>query len=157
VVRAENGTLAGVLEGKKQYQIPLYQRVYSWGKKQLDQLWSDVVELERTLGDDPKASHFIGSLVLASSPDFGAIGVNKFLVVDGQQRLTTLTLLLAALRDHLIETGETDRARGIDAQYLINVYRQWQATQGNADADRPARLYGCSQPRSSGRRRGYHR
>lgn len=122
MVRAENGTLAGVLEGKKQYQIPLYQRVYSWGKKQLDQLWSDVVELERTLVDDPKASHFIGSLVLASSPDFGAIGVNKFLVVDGQQRLTTLTLLLAALRDHLIETGDTDRASGLDAQYLINVF-----------------------------------
>lgn len=122
MVRAENGTLAGVLEGKKQYQVPLYQRVYSWGKKQLDQLWSDVVELERTLGDNPKASHFIGSLVLASSPDFGAIGVNKFLVVDGHQRLTTLTLLLAALRDHLIETGETDRANGIDAQYLINVF-----------------------------------
>ncbi|MDQ0239524.1 DUF4268 domain-containing protein [Arthrobacter bambusae] len=122
MVRAENGTLAGVLEGKKQYQVPLYQRVYSWGKKQLDQLWSDVVELGRTLGEDPKASHFIGSLVLASSPDFGAIGVNKFLVVDGQQRLTTLTLLLAALRDHLIETGHTERASGIDAQYLINVF-----------------------------------
>ncbi|RKR12641.1 DUF4268 domain-containing protein [Arthrobacter oryzae] len=122
MVRAENGTLSGVLEGKKQYQIPLYQRVYSWGKKQLDQLWSDVVELERTRGDDPKASHFIGSLVLASSPDFGAIGVNKFLVVDGQQRLTTLTLLLAALRDHLHETGETERANGIDAQYLINLF-----------------------------------
>ena len=122
MVRAENGTLAGVLEGKKQYQIPLYQRVYSWGKKQLDQLWSDVVELERTLGEDPKSTHFIGSLVLASSPDFGAIGVNKFLVVDGQQRLTTLTLLLAALRDHLIETGHTERANGIDAQYLINVF-----------------------------------
>lgn len=122
MVRAENGTLAGVLEGKKQYQIPLYQRVYSWRKKQLDQLWSDVVELERTRGEDPTASHFIGSLVLASSPDFGAIGVNKFLVVDGQQRLTTLTLLLAALRDHLVETGHTNRANGIDAQYLINIY-----------------------------------
>ncbi|MEW1819988.1 DUF4268 domain-containing protein [Arthrobacter sp. NPDC080031] len=122
MVRAENGTLAGVLEGKKQYQVPLYQRVYSWGKKQLEQLWGDVVELERIRSDDPKASHFIGSLVLASSPDFGAIGVNKFLVVDGQQRLTTLTLLLAALRDHLIEVGETERADGIDAQYLINVF-----------------------------------
>lgn len=122
MVRAENGTLAGVLEGKKQYQVPLYQRVYSWGKKQLEQLWSDVVELERSLNEDPKASHFIGSLVLASSPDFGAIGVNKFLVVDGQQRLTTLTLLLAALRDHMIETGAAERANGIDAQYLINVF-----------------------------------
>jgi alkylated DNA nucleotide flippase Atl1 len=122
VVRAENGTLSGVLEGKKQYQIPLYQRVYSWGKRQLEQLWSDVVELGRVLNDEPQSSHFIGSLVLASSPDFGAIGVNKFLVVDGQQRLTTLTLLLAALRDHLIETGDIERANGIDAQYLINVF-----------------------------------
>lgn len=122
MVRAENGTLAGVLEGKKQYQVPLYQRVYSWGKKQLEQIWTDIVELESTLAEDSKASHFIGSLVLASSPDFGAIGVNKFLVVDGQQRLTTLTLLLAALRDHLTETGDIDRASGIDAQYLINVY-----------------------------------
>lgn len=122
MVRAENGTLAGVLEGKKQYQIPLYQRVYSWRKKQLDQLWSDVVELEHTRAEEPAASHFIGSLVLAGSPDFGAIGVNKFLVVDGQQRLTTLTVLLAALRDHLIDTGHEERANGIDAQYLINIY-----------------------------------
>lgn len=89
MVRAVNGTLAGVLEGKKQYQVPLYQRVYSWGRKQLDQLWVDVVELASALKDDPKASHFIGSLVLASSPDFGAVGINKFLVVDGQQRLTS--------------------------------------------------------------------
>ncbi|MFI2565406.1 DUF4268 domain-containing protein [Paenarthrobacter sp. NPDC018779] len=122
MVHAENGTLAGVLEGKKQYQVPLYQRVYSWGKKQLEQMWSDVIELERSIARDPKSSHFIGSLVLASSPDFGAIGVNKFLVVDGQQRLTTLTLLLAALRDHLVDTGDHEGAHGIDAQYLINVF-----------------------------------
>lgn len=122
MVHAENGTLAGVLEGKKQYQVPLYQRVYSWGKKQLEQLWADVIELERSIARDPKSSHFIGSLVLASSPDFGAIGINKFLVVDGQQRLTTLTLLLSALRDHLVETGDHERAHGIDAQYLINVF-----------------------------------
>lgn len=122
MVRAVNGTLAGVLEGKKQYQVPLYQRVYSWRRKHLDQLWSDTAELARALQSDPKASHFIGSLVLASSPDFGAVGINKFLVVDGQQRLTTLTLLLAALRDHLIETGDSERARGLDTQYLINVF-----------------------------------
>ncbi|QSZ48071.1 DUF4268 domain-containing protein [Arthrobacter sp. D5-1] len=122
MVHAENGTLAGVLEGKKQYQIPLYQRVYSWGTKQLEQLWADVFELERSVAIDPKASHFIGSLVLASSPDSGAIGVSRFLVVDGQQRLTTLTLLLAALRDHLAETGDSERAHAIDVQYLINVF-----------------------------------
>ncbi|WP_230401672.1 DUF4268 domain-containing protein [Sanguibacter suaedae] len=115
-------SLAGMLEGKKQYQVPLYQRVYSWGAKHLDQLWDDVVELAATRREAPGSNHFIGSLVLATSPDFNAVGLAKLLVVDGQQRLTTLTLLLAALRDHLAETGRTDRAEGIHAQYLVNVY-----------------------------------
>lgn len=122
MVKAMETSLAGVLEGKKQYQVPLYQRVYSWGTKQLDQLWDDVVELAATRREEPRANHFIGSLVLATSPDFNAVGLAKLLVVDGQQRLTTLTLLLAALRDHLAETGNTERAEGIHAQYLVNVY-----------------------------------
>ncbi|OMH36878.1 DUF4268 domain-containing protein [Tersicoccus sp. Bi-70] len=124
MVRADHGTLEGILEGKKQYQVPLYQRVYSWRKKQLSQLWEDVAELARSRSDNPRASHFIGSLVLARSDDAGAVGINKFLVVDGQQRLTTLTLLLAALRDHLIESGAGERAEAINAQYLINVFDQ---------------------------------
>ena len=122
MVKAMETSFAGVLEGKKQYQVPLYQRVYSWQKKQLDQLWDDIVELVTTRRDEPAATHFIGSLVLATSPDFTAIGVSKLLVVDGQQRLTTLTLLLAALRDHLAETGDAGHAEGIHAQYLVNVY-----------------------------------
>lgn len=122
MVKATETSFAGVLEGKKQYQVPLYQRTYSWTKKQLDQLWDDVVELAAARRTDPKTSHFIGSLVLATSPDFNAVGVSKLLVVDGQQRLTTLTLLLAALRDHLAETGDSESAEGIHAQYLVNVY-----------------------------------
>ncbi len=66
--------------------MPLYQRVYSWGPKQIDQLWDDLIEIAeaRRAGGNP--THFIGSLVLAASPDNGAVGVHKFLVVDGQQR-----------------------------------------------------------------------
>lgn len=130
LVKAVETNLAGVLEGKKQYQVPLYQRVYSWGKKQLDQIWDDIVELAQVRQENPRATHFIGSLVLAASPDFSVVGVSKLLVVDGQQRLTTLTLLLAALRDHLIATGDPDRAEGIQAQYLVNIY----------DKDKPAKV-----------------
>lgn len=130
MVKAAETNLAGVLEGKKQYQVPLYQRVYSWGKPQLNQLWNDIVELAATRRADPSATHFIGSLVLSQSPDFSVVGVSKLLVVDGQQRLTTLTILLAALRDHLIESGEVERAQGIQAQYLVNVY----------DKDKPAKV-----------------
>lgn len=128
MVKATETSFAGVLEGKKQYQVPLYQRVYSWGTKQLDQLWDDVVELAAARREEPGASHFIGSLVLAASPDFTAVGVSKLLVVDGQQRLTTLTLLLAALRDHLAETGGAEQADGIHAQYLVNVYDRGRPT-----------------------------
>ncbi len=122
MVKATETSFAGVLEGRKQYQVPLYQRTYSWGTKQLDQLWDDVLELAAARRTEPGTSHFIGSLVLATSPDFNAVGMSKLLVVDGQQRLTTLTLLLAALRDHLAETGDTEGAQGIHAQYLANVY-----------------------------------
>ncbi len=139
MVKAAETNLAGVLEGKKQYQVPLYQRTYSWGKKQLDQMWDDIVELAATRRDEPGATHFIGSLVLSTSPDFSVVGVSKLLVVDGQQRLTTLTLLLAALRDHLVETGEPERAEGVHAQYLVNVYDKGKPTKVlPTQADRPA-------------------
>lgn len=141
MVKAAETNLAGVLEGKKQYQVPLYQRTYSWGKKQLDQMWDDIVELALTRREAPGATHFIGSLVLSTSPDFSVVGVSKLLVVDGQQRLTTLTLLLAALRDHLIETGDPERAEGIRAQYLVNVYDKGKPTKVlPTQADRPAYL-----------------
>ena len=141
MVKATETNFAGVLEGKKQYQVPLYQRTYAWGKKQLDQLWNDIVELAQARRSDPSATHFIGSLVLAASPDFAVVGVAKLLVVDGQQRLTTLTLLLAALRDHLIETGARERADGVHAQYLANVYDKGKPSKVlPTQADRPSYL-----------------
>ncbi len=122
MVRAAESTLAEALAGERQYQIPLFQRAYSWGKAEIDQLWDDVVELGRTQREEPGATHFIGSLVVAQSPDSKAVGLSKLLVVDGQQRLTALTLLLAALRDHLLAAGETEQADGIHAKYLVNVH-----------------------------------
>ena len=94
--------LQQVLEGTKQYRVPLYQRTYSWTPKQLSRLWSDVVDLSDARIDDPHAKHFTGSLVLST----GGIGPGgaEFLVVDGQQRLTTLSVLIAAIRDHIAKT-----------------------------------------------------
>jgi alkylated DNA nucleotide flippase Atl1 len=139
VVKAKETNLEGVLEGKKQYQVPLYQRRYTWGKDQIDQLWADLVEVVETRRTDPTATHFIGSLVLAASPDNSAVGVSKFLVVDGQQRLTTLTILLAALRDHQVATeGEHHRDR-VDSQYLVNKYEDGRPRKVlPTQADRPA-------------------
>ena len=125
MVKAVETSLRELLEGTKQYQVPLYQRTYAWKKEQLDRLWDDVIQLaqdrERS-GGGP--THFMGSLVLALTGDIGPAGLSRYLVVDGQQRLTTLTLLLAALRDHRAQTESADHCDRIDEQFLINKWRK---------------------------------
>lgn len=121
MVKAVETSLREILEGSKQYQVPLYQRTYSWMKPQLQRLWDDVDELaDSRRAGRTSATHFIGSLVLAPTADIGPAGVSRYLVVDGQQRLTTLTLLLAAIRDHRSKTESTDHRDRINEQYLIN-------------------------------------
>lgn len=121
MVKAVETSLREILEGSKQYQVPLYQRTYSWMKPQLQRLWDDVGELaESRRAGRTNATHFIGSLVLAPTADIGPAGVSRYLVVDGQQRLTTLTLLLAAIRDHRSKTESPDHRERINEQYLIN-------------------------------------
>lgn len=125
MVTAQETTLQDVLEGTKQYIVPLYQRPYQWGKKQLQELWDDIVELTDDRREGTRRSHFIGSLVLAPPPVAIAGGVTTYLVVDGQQRLTTLSLLLAAIRDYRISTeGDNEAGAEIDAQYLVNQFKK---------------------------------
>ena len=76
MVKANETNLEGILEGKRQYQVPLYQRVYSWGPKQIDQLWDDLMEIAEARRAGGTPTHFIGSLVLAASPDNGVVGVH---------------------------------------------------------------------------------
>ncbi|MGW2699914.1 GmrSD restriction endonuclease domain-containing protein [Streptomyces sp. NPDC001340] len=123
-MRAQEITFLKLVQGDKQFQVPLYQRTYSWGREQLQRLWEDICELvEQHLTGDPAAPHFLGSVVLAPG-QIQAGGVQRWLVVDGQQRLTTLMLAFAALRDHLKETGD---ARGVDRvhrQILVNEFHE---------------------------------
>ncbi|MEV8065870.1 DUF262 domain-containing protein [Streptomyces sp. NPDC085995] len=111
---------ADLMQGRaQQFQVPLYQRTYSWTEKQLGQLWSDILEQAELLESGDKAStHFLGSVVLAPSPQNEAT-FPRWLVVDGQQRLTTLSLALAAVRDHIADT-DPEEAERIDEEYLIN-------------------------------------
>ncbi len=87
---------------EKQFVIPIYQRVYSWGKEQCKQLWDDIV---KTGGNDQMNGHFIGSIVFVQDGIY-TTSHNEFLIIDGQQRLTTITLLFIALRDHLNDEDE---------------------------------------------------
>jgi alkylated DNA nucleotide flippase Atl1 len=113
-----------LVQGEKQFQVPLYQRPYSWLEPQLSRLWRDILEQSAAMADSAsQPRHFIGSVVIAPSPALHAAGVQRWLVVDGQQRLTTLMLALAALRDH-IEISDSRDADRIHRQYLVNEFRQ---------------------------------
>lgn len=94
------------------YQIPVYQRAYSWGKDQWEDLWQDIVKI------DDEDTHFLGSIVVISGSH--TKGFNEYEVVDGQQRLTTILLLLIATRD--ISDSESDQ-KFIEDSYLFSKTR----------------------------------
>ncbi|MGL2372743.1 GmrSD restriction endonuclease domain-containing protein [Helicobacter pylori] len=104
---------------EKQLVIPIYQRVYSWEKEQCKQLWDDII---KTGGNDQMNGHFIGSIVFVQDGIY-TTNYNELLIIDGQQRLTTITLLFIALRDHLSDKDEfleKFSRQKIQNRYLIN-------------------------------------
>lgn len=126
MVRALEGYVRGLLEGGRQYRIPLYQRPYQWTKTQWQTLWNDIVESalpDDEPNPDSEFTHFVGAMVLVPV-ESSALSVSRYLVVDGQQRLTTLTLLLAAIRDYHHARGHEERAQMVQNQYLINQYQK---------------------------------
>ncbi|MGN7251937.1 DUF262 domain-containing protein [Arthrobacter sp. SAFR-014] len=90
-----------------EFSIPDYQRPYAWGGEQTSQLLSDIMEAQRRNPDEP---YFLGSLVLVKDD-----GSPKADVIDGQQRLTTLTILLAVLR----ELSENPQVRSEMHEYIV--------------------------------------
>ncbi len=96
-MKAEDIQITRLLDGAKQFIVPVFQRDYSWGTKHCEQLWQDVM---RVGTDQTAKGHFIGSVVYIAAEDISA-GVTRWLLIDGQQRLTTITLLLIALRNVL--------------------------------------------------------
>ncbi|HEY0165868.1 MAG TPA: DUF262 domain-containing HNH endonuclease family protein [Jatrophihabitans sp.] len=96
---AHEHPLRKIFSSDFEFQIPEYQRAYRWGMDQALQLLDD---LEETLGRDDAEPYFLGSLVLVEQND------SAFHVIDGQQRLTTLTILFSVLRD-MVEGEEFSR------------------------------------------------
>ena len=97
------------------YIVPRFQREYSWKKEEVLELWSDILVNIKTI--DGKYSwneYFIGSLVLVGDED-KASNIKEFLIVDGQQRLTTITVMMSALVQSFKDLGEEGIARGLYA------------------------------------------
>lgn len=105
----------------QQIKIPIYQRKYSWEKKQWEQLFKDIEKV----GSTNKRAHFIGSLVHTSK----SLTISNIIVIDGQQRITTLSLLIAALANCLVITPKYQDLIDYDPQdiveeYLFNAHRK---------------------------------
>lgn len=123
MMKAGEANFLVFLKNAEQFSIPIFQRMYSWQKEECQQLWDDII---RTGSNSQIQSHFIGSIVYIGGVA-KVIDPEPFMVIDGQQRLTTITLLLEALareiesRDNIKPiTGFTPEA--IRNQYLLNLY-----------------------------------
>ncbi len=116
---ARKGNIYEILNGNKQFLIPVYQRYYSWDIEQCKRLWNDIVDMQKK----GKVGHFVGSIVNIAEQAMPT-GVQKYMIIDGQQRMTTLSLLLLALRDYANKNPEdtTINARRIDNMLLKNEY-----------------------------------
>ncbi|RVY65089.1 DUF262 and DUF1524 domain-containing protein [Helicobacter pylori] len=128
-MKARETTLLGFFEENQnnQFVIPIYQRLYSWKKEQCEQLWDDIIKIG---GNDKMNGHFIGSILYMRVDDTHS---SPLLIIDGQQRLTTITLLFIALRNHLsdeVKILEKFLREKIES-YLIN---------SNKDGDKKFRL-----------------
>ncbi len=120
-MEAHDTDFLDLLDGNKQFAVPIFQRRYSWEKKHCEKLWEDVLSLGQ---GSINRHHFLGSIVYIDPKVNNASKVRELQVIDGQQRLTTLILLLAALsraiKEQDVDIGITPEEL---SDYYLNVRR----------------------------------
>jgi uncharacterized protein with ParB-like and HNH nuclease domain/predicted transport protein len=118
-VKATEAKLLDFLKKSPQFVIPIYQRTYSWTERECRQLWDDIV---RTGNNDAIAAHFVGSIVYIEKGIYHVSNQSPLLVIDGQQRLTTVMLVLEALARHVGDGEPVDgfSAKKLRSYYLLN-------------------------------------
>jgi uncharacterized protein with ParB-like and HNH nuclease domain/predicted transport protein len=118
-MKASETNLLKFLRKSPQFLIPIYQRNYSWTAAQCKQLWADVV---RAGGNQHVSAHFIGSIVYVERGLSSVSSQEALLVIDGQQRLTTSALLIAALAQHFETCAIPELLEAFSAKKLRNYY-----------------------------------
>ena len=117
-MKADQANLLRFMNGPKQFIIPIYQRTYSWTLKECKQLWGDIIKAGK---DEKISSHFLGSIVYVEKGLYQISTIPKLLLIDGQQRLTTISLFLSALTKILIKHPISEMtADKLKNYYLIN-------------------------------------
>ncbi len=122
-MKATEAKLLEFLRQSPQFIIPIYQRTYSWTEPQCQQLWDDIL---RTGQNENVPAHFVGSIVYIQQGMYSVSDQSPLLVIDGQQRLTTVTIILEALARAV---GDEEPKKGFSAVKIRNRYLQ------NADED----------------------
>jgi len=105
-------------QAKTQFVIPVYQRNYDWTEDQCRQLFNDILEVGKKQG----GTHFIGSIVFIHEGVYTSSEVRQLVVIDGQQRLTTFSLLYLALFKYAKENGLEEKADELNDTFLTNKY-----------------------------------
>jgi len=100
------------------FAIPVYQRNYDWTIKECQQLFNDIIRI----GSNTENAHFIGSIVYVHDDVYSATGLNELTIIDGQQRLTTITLIYSALFRLAKQMGDNREVDRIQKMYLINEF-----------------------------------
>ena len=118
-MKATEAKFLDFLKKSPQFVIPIYQRTYSWTERECRQLWDDIV---RTGSNDAVSAHFVGSIVYIEKGLYQVSSQSPLLVIDGQQRLTTVTLILEALARQLGDSEPVDgfSAKKLRSYYLLN-------------------------------------
>jgi uncharacterized protein with ParB-like and HNH nuclease domain/predicted transport protein len=118
-MKATEAKFIDFLKKSPQFVIPIYQRTYSWTERECRQLWDDIV---RTGSNDAVSAHFVGSIVYIEKGLYQVSSQSPLLVIDGQQRLTTVTLILEALARQLGDSEPVDgfSAKKLRSYYLLN-------------------------------------
>src|SRR5690606_824868 len=120
-MKATEAKLLDFLRKSQQLVIPIYQRKYSWTEKECIQLWHDIIQAGSL---DKITGHFIGSVVYIEKGLHQVSSLSPLLVIDGQQRITTISLLLVALMHHLEALNEDERepVEGFTPRKIRNYY-----------------------------------
>jgi uncharacterized protein with ParB-like and HNH nuclease domain/alkylated DNA nucleotide flippase Atl1 len=125
-MKAVDANLLDLLKKATQFVVPIYQRIYSWELAECEQLWKDIL---RAGSGNVVGAHFTGSIVYVEKDQGNIVQAEPALLIDGQQRTTTVTLLLAAIAAHLSGLPESDQEpvegfapRKIRGLWLTNEY-----------------------------------
>lgn len=110
IKNTSNDTFGRLMGNGLHYEVPKYQRDYSWDKEQWSDLWYDLIQMI-----DEKDSHYMGYLVLQTADD------KNYQIIDGQQRLTTLCVLILAVVDTLLKLSGTDKEKADNEKRAANI------------------------------------